>query len=421
MTAAALGRLVMACLKGNPPDAAVSTNPHEVVERGDVAAALAIAWQQTVPRRIADAASADAAAVVLPDGSSFDLAMAERQLAAKEEKRAYLPLRRPMAAARAPFARHRDQRREWRRNLVLDEPSPPFEQLTSIQAFLDSTDELQAVRDLLAALGGVELNDEFSVARGLDLPDQQLFTDVHLANLVKMVRPALPPAAPALMRVSAPRAFAGHVVVDDVEAGTRDRVNTGSVRLWTASTLSAGRFWRLARGAGKALGVCARSDNGGAAAGLAFSLVDEVTRRSSGESRDLCRRGARVMAATAFLQARAAAAAAVVVARRLDVDEEAEVSRDVVRKALGGDPGAEFAAALLLGPLPDGQRVVGAAVGLADEAVAAINVAAWWLFLRDEFDAGFLLRPLVLQGFSELPETLAAPERAWAALLDEFL
>ena len=41
MTAATLGRLVMACLKGSPRETAVAISADEIVERGDVAAAVA--------------------------------------------------------------------------------------------------------------------------------------------------------------------------------------------------------------------------------------------------------------------------------------------------------------------------------------------------------------------------------------------
>jgi hypothetical protein len=301
------------------------------------------------------------------------------------------------------------------RGLVIDDDAAATggadDVATRFAAFLASSiDEMTAARELLASVGSVELCDEDAVARGLDLPAPLLFSDRQLTALVRQTLPALPSGSLVVQRVPAPRMCAGHVVVDE---------DVGLARLWTAPMLTAGRFLAGARGAGRLLALAVNAPVH--APGLGFAVVDVEARRALSESRGDATRALQILAATQLLLARARAAITLVSLRRLDLDEEAEEARGALRQALGADGGADLASALLLPPLPDGRPLRSPRHALIDQANDDVDAASSWLWLRDAFDAGFLLRPRRLEALRELPGAAGDPALAWRRLLGELL
>ena len=409
-----LGRALTQTLRGLEPSWPATPPPEEIVERHDVEAALLWAWRSALPRRVRDAAAADAVAVVLADGSSVDVARAEALLADKEGSRVYPPLRLPLARATRPFRRCDQQRADLLRALLIDDDVIAAADLKGLTSFLASTTgEMTACRELLASIGGVGLDDEDAVARGLDLPAPALFNESVLAGLVRQALPALPPGVRLVQRVAAPRACAGHVVADDDDDGGLH------LRLWTAPSLAAGRFIAGARGAGRLLALAA--GNLVHAPGLGLCVVDVEARRALSEARGDATRALQIVVATSLLLARARAATALVAARRLDLEEEREEARGAVRQALGADGGAELGSALLLPPLPDGLVLRSPLRALLQQAAADVDVAASWLTLREALDAGCLLRPRRLEALRELPASSLDPALAWRRLLGELL
>ena len=413
-----LGRALTELLRGVAPQWPMTPPPEEIVERHDTDAALVLAWQRALPRRVADAVAEDAAPVLLPDGSSLERARAEALLADKEVDRVYPPLRQPLARAARPFRRFLEQRNELLAGLVIDDDVIADDDAKALSDFVGSTTgEMTACRELLASLGGAELADEDAVARGLDLPGPAVFSERQLSALVRQALPALPGDARAVQRVAAPRSCAGHVIVDDGADGSDN--GHGTVRLWTAPTLTAGRFLAGARGAGRLLAEAAHAPVH--APGLGLAVVDVESRRALGESKGQGTRALQIAVATQLLLARARAAVTLVALRRLDVDEEREEARGAVRAALGADGGDELAGSWLLPPLPDGRALRSPRRALLQEARAAVDVAASWWGLRDALDAGFLLRPRRLAGLRELPPPDVDPALAWRRLLGELL
>ncbi|MDP2341225.1 MAG: hypothetical protein Q8O67_09720 [Deltaproteobacteria bacterium] len=413
-----VGRALGALLRGAEPEwpSSSSLPSEEILERHDVDAALLLAWQRALPRRITDAVGHDAVDVLLPDGSSLDVTRTETLLADKEHDRCYPPLRRPLAVATRPFRQFRDRRSELLRGLLIDDDVIADDVSKRLAGFLASTiDEMTACRELLASQGGVELADEDAVVRGLDLPGPVLFTDRLLAAFVRQALPALPAGALTVQRVAAPRLCAGHVVVDQ----SLSERGAAVVRLWSAPTLSAGRFVLGARGAGRLLAAAVSAPVH--APGLGLAVVDVEARRGLSESKGDALRAFQICAATLLLLARARAAVTLVALRRLDLEEETEEARGAVRKALGADGGAELASLLLLPPLPDGGPLRSPRHALIDRSNDDVDAAGSWLGLRDEFDAGFLLRPRRLEGLRELPGFTGDPALAWRRLLGELL
>ncbi len=406
-----LGRALTQLVRGAEPQWPGTPSLEEIIERRDNDAALVRAWRQALPQRIHDAIAADAATVLLSDGSSLAVGRAEALLADKEQRRVYGHLRKPLARALWPFRQFAFYRNQFAAYLAVDDDVIGDDAQQSLSSFLASTiDEMGACRELLASLGGVALDDQDALARGLDLPDVASFSDERLNALVRQALAALPPGARGVQRVTAPRSCAGHTV-DDAEGGV--------VRLWTAPTVSAGRFLAIARGAGRLLAVAA-----GAAAhapGLGLAVVDIESRRALRETRVVATRALQISVATSLLWARAHAAVTLVALRRLGPDEEREEARGAVRGALGADGGDELPSALLLAPLPDGGPLLSPRRALVDQAQALIDVAGSWLGLREALDAGFLLRPHRLAALPELPRIGSDAGLAWRRLLGELL
>lgn len=411
---ASLGPALTQLLRGEQASWPRTLAAEEILERRDGAAALVVAWSAVLTRRVHDGRAEDQVEVLLPDGSSFDLARAESLLADKELERLYPPLRQPLNKATRPFRRFAEQRFELIQAIAFDDDIIADDDKKRLADFLDSTiGEMTACRELLASLGGVELGDQEAVTRGLDLPAPALFAATQLLALVRQALPALPARSLGVQRVSAPRRFTGHVVVDDADGAD------GTVRLWTAPCVTAGRFLAAARGAGRMLALAAHAPRH--APGLGLAVIDLDSRRALQESMGDARRAVQICVATSFLLARAHSAVALVGLRGLARDEEEEETRGALRLALGADGGADFGSLLLLPPLPDGTALRSPRRALLQQADAVVDIAASWLGLREAFDSGFLLRGRSLSGLRELPAAELDAASAWRVLLGEFL
>ena len=314
---ASLGPALTQLLRGEQASWPRTLAAEEILERRDGAAALVVAWSAVLTRRVHDGRAEDQVEVLLPDGSSFDLARAESLLADKELERLYPPLRQPLNKATRPFRRFAEQRFELIQAIAFDDDIIADDDKKRLADFLDSTiGEMTACRELLASLGGVELGDQEAVTRGLDLPAPALFAATQLLALVRQALPALPARSLGVQRVSAPRRFTGHVVVDDADGAD------GTVRLWTAPCVTAGRFLAAARGAGRMLALAAHAPRH--APGLGLAVIDLDSRRALQESMGDARRAVQICVATSFLLARAHSAVALVGLRGLARDEEEE-------------------------------------------------------------------------------------------------
>jgi hypothetical protein len=423
--AAAVGRALLDLLAGRSPTFPSTPPIEELLERhasGDVVAddVITIAHAATLASRVDAAVNADAIAVPLADGSTLSVEQAERQLAHKEERRVYLPLRTPLERAVARTLRPVDAAFAFARALPVDPGVVVADHaLARLRAFVDRTSGVaSAARDFLERDGGAPLVGEAALRRALDLPGPAAFAADPVFAAVRL---ALSTSTPARRptRTPAPRALCGHVVDD----GT-------TPRLLASPCSSAGRHLALARGAGVIVALALAGPDH--AAGLGLGLIDAATRRALDQSRDDARRAFSVTAATAVLVARARASVAVASARPFvgegALDELREVTRGACRAGLLSDAGAVFVEALLAPPWPDGTRLSVPAVAAVDDAIAAAHAARSWLYLRDAFDEGFVARGGGLRALRELPAPSTTKDgdgvddaRAWDALLGEFL
>ncbi len=419
------GMLLLDVLAGRSAAPGPLPTIEELVERatsGEAVAAdaLALAHRATVSARAAAAMAADDVSVRLADGSSLPRPQAERQLALKEERRVYPPLRLPLERAIAGTLRPLDALRAFTQALPVDPgivvADPARERL---RAFVDGTaGAAAAARDHLERAGHASVHHEAALRRALDLPQPVLFAAEGVLAAARIASSSMPTVR-MLARTAAPRALAGHVVDD----GT-------TLRLFVAPSLSAATHLALATGAGAVVAAAVGAPLH--AAGLGLALVDAATRRALGQERNDAAGAFRITAATALLWARARAAVAVARDRPWvgpdAVDELREATRAACRAALQGDPGAAFVEALLTPPWPDGQTLRVPAVAAVDEAIAAAEAARSWLALRDAWDEGFVARGDGLRGLAEHPG-IATIEgnpgthdaRAWDVLLGELL
>jgi len=419
--AAEAGRALLDALAGRAsPPSSLPPVP-ELIERAEggedvIALAVAHAHRACLHDRVAAALAADHAAVTLADGSTWTVALAERQLAQKEERRVYPPLRAPLERATAgalqPIATLQALQRAL--PIAVDEGAGG-DHLARLRRFVDGTTAAAAAaREHLERAGGAPLDGEVALRRGLDLPAPATWS---ADGVVAAVRLALSHGAVARApaRVVGPRALCGHVVDDG-----------GAPRLLVAPCLSAGRHAALAQGAG--LAVAAAVGAPAHADGLGLALVDAATRRALGQPRDEAAAAFRTTVATSLLWASARAAVAVARAP-VSTDDDAleelrEVTRGACRAALQGDAGGLFVEALLAPPWPDGRRLSLPAVAAVDDALHAARAAVSWLQLREALDEGFVARAHGLRALVELPP--AAPDddggaRAWNALAGEVL
>jgi hypothetical protein len=415
------GRLLLDALAGRASPPASLPSVPELVERagdGEDVGALAVAHAQhtTLAGRVAAAVAADGATVTLADGDTWPLPHAERQLAQKEERRVYLPLRLPLERAMGGALRPMAALRDLQRALpVAVAVAIPGSTLARLRRFVDDTTAAAgAAREHLERAGGAPLDGEAALRRGLDLPGPATWSSDGVVAAVRLAfshdavarRPA---------RTPAPRLLCGHVVDDGA-----------TPRLLVAPCLSAGRHLALSHGAGVVVG--AAIDAPAHAAGLGLALVDAATRRALGQARDEAAAAFRTTVATALLWARARAAVAAVRAK-VSTDDDAleelrELTRGACRTALQGDAGGLFVEALLAPPWPDGRRLSLPAVAAVDAALHAARAAGSWLQLREALDEGFVARAHGLRALVELPADDVAEDggaRAWNVLVAELL
>jgi hypothetical protein len=432
--AAPLGRQLLACLRGvDDNDAGGSDGDArrvaDLVERGDVDAAVLRAHQLTLGPRVRAALAADSVEVVVADGTALSLAAAERQLVNRESDRVFVPLRVALARAQAPHDRPFALRSAWRAALALPEPAAPSTTAAALRAFLLASRAVgEAAREVLGDLGGVDVDSGVTLERALDLPEPALFGEPLALALAKAAKAALPKDAAALLRVAVPRALAGGIVVDDGAsdadadgaAGAADGAR--AVRLLWATPFRAARFAALMTGLGRAL--VAAIPGAAPRPGLSLLATEPAARRAIGDDKAAATRAFHVVVARAIVDARAAAAGALVVADGVgDIEEERERARQAVRDAVGIDVGDGPAVARLLAPLPDGQRVQGAAVAVVDEAIARAAAATDAHAVRDALDEGAVVRRGRLDALRELPAVVVdeAAGAAWASAWERLL
>lgn len=424
--AADVGRALLELLAGRTPASPALPDTDELTdrrERGDDVAGDVVAHAQfaTLAARVAAAVAADVVVVSLPDGSTLLREQAERQLAQKEERRAYPPLRLPLERAVAQATRPLDAAIAFSRALPVDAGVVVADRaLARLRAFVDATaGAAAAARESLEREGGAALDGEAALRRGLDLPGPSSFSTDGVVSAVRAALSTTTTTTRTPARTPAPRGLCGHVVDDGV-----------TPRLLVAPSLSAGRHLALASGAGVVVAAAVAAPVH--AAGLGLVVVDASTRRALGQSRDDAARAFRVTAATALLWARARAAVAAARSRPFEgdtaVDELREVTRGACRTALLGDAGAGFVEALLAPPWPDGHRLSIPAVAAVDDAFHAAHAARSWLYLRDALDEGCLVRSGGLRPLVELPAPPSSKSgdgvddaRAFDALLGEIL
>ncbi len=405
--------------------------------------ALVHSHYESLPGRVRAAISRDRAPVLLRDGSRLTLDDAERTLAKKEERRAFLPLRRALeeaaAAADESFARAHERFDDVLGEVLVG----PHEQLASappshagssvpsaaapdgadieaaaqtlsaadvalswLARFLrDVKDAALAAREALAHDGHQPLEDPASFARGLDLPDPEGFSEEAVRRLGR----ALSSAAGqhqrrALKAVRAPRALAGVVLSAEL----------GPVRVAACPSSRAARFLSLsgALGGGVALtlsdadALAPRGEDELLVFGAALSLGAgaAVVRRGVLEepSAEAERRG-RVLAATRLLRVEAAAHAARV---RLS-GEGREALRETLAGTLGVDPPVELLDTLTAPPWPGLVHLRGPAASVGADVVRLAMGAALASALRDRYDEAFPLVPSPYELFGAARGALA--------------
>ena len=430
------GQLVVRSLAGDEADLVVDDRVvasfRERADEGDEAAReqlRLIVQQRTLLARIHSAIADDVVIVTFADGSSLRRADAEKALAAKEERRLYLPVRGPLFAARQQVRDPALQRFAFdaiEADVVGAVVSPRRERRRQqLRTFLTATaDALPAVLDALGRTGHSDVDSAPALERALDLPVAHLVNDGVLVDVVRATREALHDAQAArLQRRTAPRSLAGQIVVDD------------TARLLIAKTLRTGEHRAQLLGVGRLYAVLADCPDVGNALGL--SLSSPPVRRAL----DVVVKDAeflwRHMLCASFIEARLQAAVALAIVDSV-VDPEApardaffqtrDEARAAARKAVGLDVGSAIVDELLAPPWPDGLALDGvndSHLASAWRAADAARVLGW---LRDSLDEGALLRR---KGLAALPEIWNPADAsdddgrlagiAWGELVDSVL
>lgn len=356
----------------------------EQATAGDPSALFALrvlARLEALPARVRSALERERIDVVLADGSSMPLDDTERVLAMKEERRAHRALRTSLDEALAPFLHFTFHQ--------IDDLAAP--RRSDLQAFLAATRPLRdAAREALAVLGGEPLEDAASLARALDLPDDEgLYGEEQTRALVTAARDAARPPLP-VTRFRAPRALAG-LALDAPQP------QSAAGFAWPPGLRRFDRHARTVEAGCTALAWAHGSEAGRA---LALGLGSAPCRRAIGTDRHDAERVGRIGAAVAVLRARGAVALASVV--------DAQEARDALADALGVDPGATLLSELATAPW----------VSLEDlgDAAAWMAAPARLLQLREAFDETWPLRTEAWHELAALEEaTPAEPPAAEAA------
>lgn len=361
--------------------------------------ALVYAHRATLSERVRAAVAADRAPVILDDGSRLSRDEGERVLASKEEKRAFAPLRRSLERAGASSRDRLEEANERFREVLFEVLAHPREEVpaagdaaAALGRFLDDVkDAAQEARSTLAREGRVGLEDPVALARGLDLPHPEGFSDGGLRRLGRaLLEGAGEHRKRAVKAVRAPRSLVGVVIAAD----------EGPVRAATCPSCSAGRFLAL---------------SGGLADSVALSLLDadELTpvvedqallfgaALSFGGSSAVARgavleegasdaeRRARVLAATRLIRLQVQAHAA----RVLLEGEGRDALREVLAGVLGTDPPAALLDQLVAPPWPGLEHLRGPAAASGAAVLRTALGAAVAAALRDRYDEAFALVP----------------------------
>ncbi len=389
-----------------------------------------IVQQRTLLARVHSAIADDVVIVTFADGSSLRRSEAEKALAAKEERRVYLPVRGPLFAARQQVRDPALQRFAF--DVVSAEicgvvaATPQrARRRQQLRAFLAATaDALPAVLDALGRTGHAEIDSAPALERGLDLPAPHLVNDGVVVDVVRATREAIPDAQAArLQRTTAPRSMAGQIVVDD------------GARLLVATTLRTAGHRALLLGVGRLYAHLAGAADVGEAIGLSLSSP-QVRRALDVGVKDAEFLWRHTLCAS-LLEARLQAAVALAVVESV-ADPEApprdaffqrrDEARAAARKAVGLDPGSAIVDELLAPPWPDGLTLLDVDDAHLERAWRSADSARRLLWLRDSLDDGALLRRKGLAALAELWRAANAGDGdgdgagvAWGELVDDVL
>lgn len=425
---------LLATLAGTAPPPALMGDDvvRRVQERaadGDLSAAEQLrteAQLRSLVARVHSAIADDLVFVTFADGSSLKRADAERALAAREERRVYLPIRGPLLAARRQVRDPVQQRLQFDADTTALGAATPVSDVdvARLRGFLQHTaDVVPALIDALSRVGHVDIDNALALERALDLPMPALVSEGALVDLVRLTREALPDhSAARLVRRAAPRALGGQLVTD-AEAG----------RLLVAPTVGAGAHRAHLQGLGCLYARFLASPRVGH--GLALLLASVPIRRALDVRASEAEQFWRQNLCASLLQARLAAAVALGwLDSKPDPDAPArdqhfqrrDEARSAARRAVGRDPGAELVDELLAPPWPNGGPLLDAAASLvarATDLLAAANAVHW---LRDTVDEGALLRRRGLEPVPHLDAPSlsadgAAEAGGWCALVGEVL
>ena len=410
----AYARAVRALLQGRAPPAPADALPgpadaaldERAASDDDDDALVLRARRQlaALPERVRRAVDAEAAPVLLADGSRLTLDQAERLLANKEERAAHRTLRALVDASVSPFRQFEIHRSDARHAATTT--------ATALEAFLVDTRGLRdAALDALGTVGGECPTDAPSIARALDLPDGDgAFGEATLLALLAAARHAARPAR-KVSRVRAPRAMSGAVFDDGDDVRFAHPPAIARYRRF-ARTLTAGvHALVVARGPTPAR----RSGDDAALAGALHLglLAAGATRRVTAASRAHGDRIARVAVATGLLCVRAQV--------RLALSAEPDEAREGLVDALGVDPGAALLAELA-------RPAWTCFDDPCTRALSSIRAAAIALALRDTLDESYALEPATWnEGPSIAAHLLDAPldehtiARGWLGLAGELL
>jgi hypothetical protein len=354
--------------------------------------ALGLAHEASLESRVEQALALERTPVVLADGSRLSLDDAERLLADKEARRVFAPLRGSLDEAMAPLAeqlRASSQRFEDEAEQLLG-PAVVPPALAALTDELDDTlqDPAREALRLLEEIGGAPARDAAGLARAVDLPDPEGFSDRASRELVRRARQAAERVlARDVVALRAPRAMLG-LVVSAAEGGVRAAV---------VPSRTAGRFLANTR-AGLGAAAAALAPAGALAVsrerelrvlGEALTLgalPPPARRRVFGESAADADRRARVAAAAHLVGARALVRAA-----RVSREEGCitEAVAEGLADALDTDPPFAWARALLSAPWPGRLQLARTAEGLAQAAWALSEAGRRAMELRDRFDESF--------------------------------
>lgn len=352
--------------------------------------------------------------ILLADGSRLTRAEAERKLAQKEEKKAFIPLRQAMEKASRDSSKSAEELSRRFLGLIRSFPVPDSsskigEHIDTLQQFLQNTRDLAL--ECMGVLAGSDTNgweqkEEF--ARLLDPIDEDggLSDAAARALSLRMRDGAEKRQCRPLIRIRSPDAMAGHVMT----------VISGPVRVLHADARRGYRFLQLVNGASTGIlaslfpahAVSAKLDAAIRTLGHAFALganLPLVRKSVLDESPHKARKNAQRMMALWFLNLRSDVVFAISdwQSEQNPEEDEDEILRENVFQAFDAhcDPTWRFWRQKRFPAWPGSWDVLDIREQRLHSIVQRAQAATLFFRLRDRFDEVF---PLMSGPYDQLAD-----------------